>query len=106
MEEQSISRRIIGCGKVLIGKPWLFEEKWFRIENNGTYYTEVKYLFFTLFYIPIWPIGCYRVQGSRIIKKESAIKKEILRIYFFKLFLIPLAVFVSILMLLHFVSSD
>ena len=59
-------------------------------------YSEVMYHFFTLFFLPIWPVGCYRVatiyrqeqsfeveEYKKVTKNEEWDKKEIIKIYLF-----------------------
>lgn len=66
-----------GCGITLLGKPSLNDNAAFREEIivdrsnslNPSDTSEVQYRFFTLFYLPIFPLGCYRIQ--RIHRKSQ-----------------------------------
>lgn len=93
-------KRWLGCGTTLIRKPSLLQEEHFRKEGKEPIaleyrdYSEVVYHFFTLFFLPIWPVGCYRVGTffrqeqsfevlvyKKVIKDEEWDGKEIARIY-------------------------
>ena len=93
-------KRWLGCGTTLISKPY---DGFFRREGKesdllGVFnnYSEVMYHFFTLFFLPIWPVGCYRVatiyrqeqsfeveEYKKVTKNEEWDKKEIIKIYLF-----------------------
>lgn len=78
----------LGCGTALIGRmyaPGHFREE---LQGEGLFApsTYVEYLFFTLLFLPICPIGCYRVQESRdgarrILSTEQYRAGELLNIY-------------------------
>ena len=114
-----------GCGTSLFGKPSLLDRRAaFRGETlaehglDGDDTSEVKYLFFTLFYWPIYPLGCYRMVNriSReyeyalpiyditthhiIVGEEEWNWREVASIYFHYWILIP-----GIIALLFFVIS-
>lgn len=90
----------LGCGTELISKPSIRNEAHFRKEGKEPIaleyvdYSEVMYHFFTLFFLPIWPVGCYRVGTffrqeqsfeilvyKKILKGEKWSFKEIVHIY-------------------------
>ena len=92
----------LGCGTTLFGKPpHTSGEDGFRKNGKETDrideycdYSEVMYHFFTLFFLPIWPVGCYRIMTKYrheqsfeldihryVIKDEEWVAKEIRQIY-------------------------
>ncbi len=93
MEAKIKIKNWFGFGTRLIGGDAGFD---FRSEYGDGLYgkkTEVKYLFLSLLYLPIIPLGCYRVDSysNEIIKDEKWSIGELLTIYFFFLG-IPLAI--------------
>lgn len=108
-------KRWLGCGTALIPKPGLLREDHFRKEGKEPAgleyrdYSEVMYLFFTLFFLPIWPVGCFRVGTffrqeqsfevlvyKKVIKEEEWDSKEIARIYFHYWIILALIVLLSV----------
>lgn len=111
-KEQLNLKRWLGCGTTLIGKPNLpGQHSRFREEGNdrdpffgkGLNLKEVKYVFFTLFFMPILPIGCYLIhswdtivsdfqvfQYESVDRKERASFKEIALIYLYYWMIVPI----------------
>ncbi len=110
----------LGCGTALFGKPSFLQKGYFRREGKESDlidvyydYSEVKYHFFTLFFFPIWPVGCYRVATlhrqyqsfeidvyEKVVKEEEWSSKEIVQIY-----LHHLLVFAALFLALIFILS-
>ena len=100
-EKQLLLKRKFGCGTSLIGKSSINEDAAFRREiivdrsnsicRSDT--SEVKYEFFCILFLPIFPLGCYRVQTlyryswhevgeiTRIQGEEKPKTREIISIY-------------------------
>jgi hypothetical protein len=79
-------RTILGCGPKMIRG--MFGD--FRVESVRGYApldhrsrSHVEYLFFCLLFIPVWPLGCYRVNdGTSCVMGEEKWKAgEIVRVY-------------------------
>ena len=78
-------KRWLGCGCSLIGGDSVVH---FRCEDHSS----VEYLFATLFFLPIIPLGCYRVNEDteKVLGEEKWKAGEVLFIYFIYL-AIPVA---------------
>ncbi len=120
--EQLRLKSWLGCGTTLLGRRSLNGKKHFReeiikesfspLDNNDT--SEVQYKFFTLLFLPIFPLGCYRVQWlyrkegfsdlvyCKVQKKEKPLFKEIVLIYIGYYFVIAFL----LLWLVYFASSE
>lgn len=124
-------KRRFGCGTSLFGKPSLLDRKAaFREEIlakhglDGDETSEVKYLFFTLFYLPIYPLGCYRilnrisreyeyklpiyniVTNHTVAGEENSDWKEILHIYLHYWILIPAIIALFVVYLIVFKTEE
>lgn len=102
-------KSVIGCGTDMIGDPGISHGAFRNREEGGTglnvRHSEVRYLFRTFLFLPVVPLGCYRVMShtGEILGEEDLRVGEIVKIYFFgllKLPLVPLFVMFSILRLL------
>lgn len=83
MEEVKVKiRRWLGCGIALLGNE---VGGGFRVEDRGGLYgssLSVEYLFVTILYLPVFPIGCYKVMENtynkyRIVGEAEPLAKEI-----------------------------
>ena len=106
-------KRKAGCGMALLGKNFVGSRADFREDSD----THVEYLFFTLFFLPVWPLGCYRVKntlnkqysgtpGEQYLHREKPKTGEIVRIYIDRWFVSPLLAIIAILSLLHGIYAD
>ena len=112
-------KSIAGCGTGLYGRVSLNDKKAFReiiIRDRGPMLpsdtSEVEYKFFSILYLPIIPLGCYRIQQLHraensfetivyydVEKKEKPSWKELFHIYLSH-FAILLVVVLSVIHLL------
>lgn len=92
-------KRKFGCGITFIGRTiaGVFRPEHYAGIGLDEMYSEVEYVFFTLFYMPIFPLGCKRtvmlshslnngvpaeyVHKKKIIKSEKARFWEVFEIY-------------------------
>ena len=108
----------LGCGIFLIQKPNLpGSDSQFRKEGKEidriepTDYSVVEYKFITLFFLPIFPLGCFRIaylfrQESltdttvyrRLVKQEQMKLGEVIYIYLF--YYLVLAAFIMLIILI------
>lgn len=121
----------LGCGLKLIGRksallpnvsPFreeLIKETSFPYPNITS---RAEYLFFTLFTMPIWPLGCYRIKRNlqryeddiwekyyiydSVVGEEKPLLKEIIRIYVQGWLIVPIAAIICILCLLLALNSE